>query len=143
MKPEVAAWQLDIFGGEATPVLVVPPRKDPLPDPRFWSPSVREAMVDGLILLALDSRGAGTLPEALMDCASLINARLRNVKVDREAYFTALGWIMNYWPSALPYEFVCRVSGVNPETMQDVILSRPLLKRDLDELRDAWFGTLL
>ncbi|MCP3718503.1 hypothetical protein [Paraburkholderia sp. CNPSo 3281] len=142
MKAEVAAWQLDIFG-EASPVLVVPPKPEPLPDPQYWSPAVREALVDALISLALDSRHGETLPESLMDCASLINARLRNVRVDRSAYFTALGWIMNYWPTAIPYEFVCRVGGVDPETLQEVILERPLLKRDLEELRDACFGTLL
>ncbi|WP_321817840.1 MULTISPECIES: hypothetical protein [unclassified Paraburkholderia] len=142
MKPEVAAWQLDIFG-EATPVLVVPPKPDPLPDPHLWSASVREAMVDALIALARDSRRGDRMPESLMDCASMLSERLRNVKVDADDYRATLGWIMGYWDGALSYEHVCSVNGVDPETLQTVIMDTPLLARDLAELKRVCFGSLL
>lgn len=143
MKPEVAAWQLDIFGGEATPVLVVPPRPDPLPDPHLWSASVREGMVDALISLARDSRRGDRMPESLMDCATMLSERLRNVKLDPDDYRATLGWIMGYWEGALSYEHVCRVNGIDPETLQAAIMDTPLLARDLVELRRICFGSLL
>ncbi|WP_028214401.1 hypothetical protein [Paraburkholderia mimosarum] len=143
MKRDVAAWQLDIFGGEATPVLVVQPKPDPLPDPQYWSASVREAMIDALISLARDSRRSDRMPESLMDCAAMLSERLRNVKVDADDYCATLGWIMGYWSGALPYEHVCSVNGIGPETMQQVILDTPLLARDLEELRRLCFGSLL
>ncbi|QGZ66984.1 hypothetical protein [Paraburkholderia acidisoli] len=143
MKPEVAGWQLDIFGGEATPVLVVPPRPDPLPDPQYWSVAIRESMVDALITLARDSRRGDRMPESLMDCATMLSERLRNVKLDVDDYRATLGWIMGYWDGALPYEHVCSVNGIDPETLQAVIFDTPLLARDLDELRRLCFGSLL
>ena len=143
MKRDVAAWQLDIFGGEATPVLVVQPKPDPLPDPQYWSASVREAMIDALISLARDSRRGDRMSESLMDCAAMLSERLRNVKVDADDYRATLGWIMGYWSGALPYEHVCSVNGIDPETMQQVILDTPLLAHDLEELRRLCFGSLL
>ncbi|MGU7775637.1 hypothetical protein ACV229_36480 [Burkholderia sp. MR1-5-21] len=142
METRVAAWQLDIFGGES-PVVIPPPKPDPLPDPQFWSASVREQMVDALISLGCDSRRGDRMPESLMDCADLLSERLRNRKIDPEDYYATLGWIMGYWHGALPYEYVCRVNGVDPETMQDVIMNTPLLARDLGELKRICFGSLL
>jgi hypothetical protein len=143
MKSEVAAWQLDIFGGEATRVLAVPPKIDPLPDPQYWSASVREAMVDALVSLARDSRRGDRVPESLMDCATMLSERLRNVRIDVDDYRATLGWIMGFWSGALPYEHVCSVNGIDPETMQQVILDTPLLARDLEELRRISFGSLI
>jgi hypothetical protein len=139
MKAEVAAWQLDIFG-EASPVLVVPPKPDPLPHPSLWSASVRAAMIDALISLARDSRRGDRMPESLMDCATLLSERLRNVRIDVGDYEATLGWIMGFWDGALSYRDVCRVNGIDPETLQDVILERPLLAHDLKQLRLKYFG---
>ncbi|MGF6997374.1 hypothetical protein [Paraburkholderia sp. GAS32] len=142
METQVAAWQLDIFG-ESSPIVITPARPDPLPDPHLWSEAVRDRMVDALISLACDSRRGDSMPESLMDCADLLSERLRNRKIDTDDYRATLGWIMGYWNGALPYVFVCKVNGVDPETLQDVILSTPLLARDLRELRQMCFGTLL
>jgi len=142
METHVAAWQLDIFG-ESSPVLVTTSRSDPLPDPQFWSNTVRDKMIDALISLASDSRRGDRMPESLMDCADLLSERLRNRKLDVEDYRATLGWIMGYWDGALPYKYVCKVNGIDPEALQDVILSTPLLARDLRELQRMCFGTLL
>jgi len=142
MEPHVAAWQLDMFG-DSSPVVVPLPKPDPLPDPHLWSEAIRDKMVDALIALASDSRRGDSMPESLMDCADLLSERLRNRKIDVEDYHATLGWIMGYWDGALPYVYVCKVNGVDPETMQDVIMSTPLLARDLRELKRACFGTLL
>ena len=50
---------------------------------------------------------------------------------------------MEFWNGALPYRFVCQINGVDPEILQDVILSNPLLRRDMEEVRRECFGTLL
>ncbi|REG45418.1 hypothetical protein B0G80_9013 [Paraburkholderia sp. BL6669N2] len=142
MEMHVAAWQLDMFG-ESSPVVVTPSKPEPLPDPHLWGAAVREKMVDALISLASDSRRGDSMPESLMDCAALLSERLRNRKIDLDDYRATLGWIMGYWEGALPYVYVCKVNGVDPETMQDVILTTPLLERDLLELRRMCFGTLL
>ncbi|HEX7934197.1 MAG TPA: hypothetical protein VF573_14140 [Paraburkholderia sp.] len=142
MEMHVAAWQLDMFG-ESSPVVVTPPKPEPLPDPHLWADAVREKMIDALISLASDSRRGDRMPESLMDCAALLSERLRNRKIDIDDYYATLGWIMGYWQGALPYVYVCKVNGVDPETMQDVILTTPLLERDLRELRRMCFGTLL
>ncbi|TDN59080.1 hypothetical protein [Paraburkholderia sp. BL10I2N1] len=142
MEPQVAAWQLDMFG-DSSPVVVPLPKPDPLPDPHLWNESIRNRMVDALISLASDSRRGDSMPESLMDCADLLSERLRNRKIDVEDYHATLGWIMGYWDGALPYLYVCKVNGVDPETLQDVIMSTPLLARDLRELKRACFGTLL
>ncbi|MFC0403149.1 hypothetical protein [Paraburkholderia rhizosphaerae] len=142
MEAHVAAWQLDIFG-DASPVLVQTHKPDPLPDPHLWSTAVREKMIDALISLASDSRRGDRMPESLMDCATLLSERLRNAKIDVGDYNATLGWIMGYWYGALPYVYVCRVNGIDPETMQDVILTTPLLAQDLRALRSRCFGTLL
>ncbi|CAB3805079.1 hypothetical protein LMG28688_06105 [Paraburkholderia caffeinitolerans] len=138
MKAEVAAWQLDIFG-EASPVLVVPPKPDPLPHPKLWSASVRDAMVDALISLARDSRRGDRMPESLMDCAALLSERLRNVRLDVDDYEATLGWIMGDWDGALSYEHVCRVNGIDPETLQQAILDTPLVAHDLKQVRSKYF----
>jgi hypothetical protein len=138
MNPHVAAWQLDMFG-ESSPVVTPPPKPDPLPDPHLWSEAVRDA----LISLASDSRRGDSMPESLMDCASLLSERLRNRKLDIDDYRATLGWIMGYWDGALPYVYVCKVNGVDPETMQDVIMTTPLLARDLAELKRRCLGTLI
>ncbi|MGF6960720.1 hypothetical protein [Paraburkholderia youngii] len=142
METHVAAWQLDMFG-DSSPVVVPPPKPDPLPDPHLWNESVRAKMVDALISLASDSRSGDNMPESLMDCADLLSERLRNRKIDVDDYRATLGWIMGYWHGALPYLYVCKVNGVDPEILQDAILSTPLLLRDLREVQRVCFGTLL
>jgi hypothetical protein len=142
METHVAAWQLDIFG-ESSPVHILTPKPDPLPDPHLWSDSVRDKMVDALISLASDSRRGDSMPESLMDCAVVLSERLRNRKLDIGDYHATLGWIMGYWFGALPYVYVCKVNGVDPEILQDVIMSTPLLAHDLRELQRMCFGTLL
>jgi hypothetical protein len=142
MNTHVAAWQLDIFG-DCSPVTIPIAKPDPLPDPSLWSESVREKMVDALISLASDSRRGDRMPESLMDCADLLSERLRNRKVDVDDYHATLGWIMAYWDGALPYAYVCKVNGIDPEILQDAIMTTPLLARDLHELQRAYFGTLL
>jgi len=142
MNIHVAAWQLDMFG-DSSPVIIPVVKPDPLPDPALWGESVRERMVDALISLASDSRRGDRMPESLMDCADLLSERLRNRKIDVDDYHATLGWIMCYWNGALPYEYVCKVNGIDPEIMQDVIMTTPLLERDLRELQRACFGTLI
>lgn len=138
-----SAWQLDFFS-EAIAVNIKPAVKpDPLPDPHLWSEGIREQMVDALITLAMDSRKGDSMPESLMDCADLLSQRLRNADIDLADYRATLGWIMGYWGGALPYDFVCRANGVDPETLQDVILSTPALKADLDRLKAQSHGTLI
>ena len=142
MTPHVAAWQLDIFG-DTSPVHLPQRKPDPLPDPRFWSDSVREQMAEELFYFACDSRRADNLPEALADCALLISDRLRNRKVDLADYRATLGWIMEYWNGMIPYRLVCSIGRIRPRVFQDVILDTPLLARDLRELRQSCFGSLL
>jgi hypothetical protein len=143
MESQAVAWQLDFFA-EPTQVPVAPVAKpDPLPHPVLWSAAVKDQMVDALISLACDSRRGDSMPESLMDCADLLSQRLRGVVVDWEDYRATLGWIMGYWGGALPYGYVCRVNGVDPETLQDVVLSNRLLKGDLDLIKSQTFGTLI
>ena len=63
--------------------------------------------------------------------------------MDWEDYRATLGWIMGYWCGALPYVYVCRVNGVDPETLQDVVLSNSLLKTDLERVKFQTYGTLI
>ncbi|CAG9165693.1 hypothetical protein [Cupriavidus pinatubonensis] len=140
MKP--AAWQLDFFG-DAAPVKILPPKRDPLPDPLHWSDSVREQMVDALISLACDSRRGDNLPESLADCADMLRARMEGKSVEKDDYDMTLGWIFGYWDGALPYAYVCAITGVNPEVLQDIILNHSRLRRDLAEVRGMRCGTLL
>jgi sulfur relay (sulfurtransferase) complex TusBCD TusD component (DsrE family) len=143
MESQAAAWQLDFFA-EATPILAAHAVKpDPLPNPHMWSAAIKDQMVDALIALACDSRRGDSMPESLMDCADLLSQRLRGVEVDREDYRATLGWIMGYWGGALPYSYVCRVNGVDPETLQDVVLSNGLLKGDLELIKSEVFGSLI
>ncbi|SDD57670.1 hypothetical protein SAMN05216345_111110 [Cupriavidus sp. YR651] len=84
------------------------------------------------------------MPESLIDCADLLRGRLRNQRgLDLEEYTMTLGWIFGYWQGALPYTYVCAVSGVDPETLQDVILNNARLKADLNEVRRMCCGSLL
>ena len=142
METTTAGWQLDIFG-EAAAIEVPPPKLDPLPDPSLWSETVREKMVDALISLACDSRRGDNMPESLIDCAEMLRARMRNRTLDREEYSMTLGWIFGYWNGALPYTYVCAVSGVDPETLQDVILNQRRLREDLEAVRRLCCGSLL
>lgn len=143
METMAAGWQLDFFG-EATAIVVPPPKVDPLPDPSLWSDSVQEKMVDALISLACDSRRGDNMPESLIDCADLLRDRLRNKSsLDLEEYSMTLGWIFGYWNGALPYTYVCALCGVSPEVLQDVVLNNARLKADLDEVRRQCCGSLL
>ncbi|MGX6566058.1 hypothetical protein [Cupriavidus necator] len=142
METTTAGWQLDFFG-EAAAIVVLPPKLDPLPDPSLWSEAVREQMVDALISLACDSRRGDNMPESLIDCAEMLRARMRNRPLDLEEYSMTLGWIFGYWNGALPYSYVCAVSGVDPETLQDVILNHARLRHDLDAVRRLCCGSLL
>lgn len=138
-----SACQLDFFG-EATQLSTAPAVKpDPLPDPHLWSESIREQMVDALISLATDSRRGDSMPESLMDCADILSQRLRGVEVDHLDYTSTLGWIMGYWAGALPYAYVCAVNGVDPEILQNVILTTPLFKYDADKVKAKLCGTLI
>ena len=144
MENEIAAWQLEMFGGPSPIIATVPPKLDPLPDPQFWSEAVREKMVDALLGLAMDSRRGDNMPESLMDCCTLLGERIRNhKKLDMKDYRATLGWVMGFWDGALSYRFVCAINKIDPETLQDVILTNPLLRRDMEEVRRSCFGTLL
>ncbi|MGF7191858.1 hypothetical protein JOE11_004931 [Robbsia andropogonis] len=142
MNDHVAAYQCDFFA-DPTPIFKPAIKPDPLPDPMQWSEAVRDKMVDALIELACDSRQNDKMPESLMDCATLISDRLRNRRIDTADYFATLGWVMELWDGAIPYRFVCGVNGVDPETLQYVIQSTPLLKYDFAEVRRHLVGTLL
>jgi len=143
MQNEGTAWQLDMFGGPSAivPAIVKP---EPLPDPRFWSEGVMDKMVDALVSFATDSRRGDNMPESLMDCCTLLSERLKSrKKLDVADYKATLGWVMGFWDGALPYRYVCSINGVDPEILQDVITSNPLLRRDMEEVRCECFGTLL
>lgn len=142
MEITPVGWQLDFFG-DAAAITVPPPKVEPLPDPRHWGVSVREKMVDALISLACDSRRGDNMPESLIDCAEMLRSRMKNRALDPEDYAMTLGWIFGYWNGALPYTYVCAISAVDPETLQDVILNHPRLARDLDEVRRLRYGALL
>lgn len=143
MQTEITAWQLDMFGGPSA-IVAAPPKHDPLPDPQYWSDDVMNKMVDALVSLATDSRRGDNMPESLMDCCTLFSDRLKNrKKLELEDYRATLGWVMGFWKGALSYQFVCAINGVDPEILQDVIMSNPLLKRDMEEVRRDSFGTLL
>lgn len=142
MEIATAGWQLDFFG-EAAAIVAPPPKVDPLPDPSLWSESVREKMVDALISLACDSRRGDNMPESLLDCAELLRSRIRSKPLDLEEYSMTLGWIFGYWDGALPYQYVCAVSGVSHEVLQDVILNNARLRADLDGVRRLCCGSLL
>ncbi|MFL9911999.1 hypothetical protein [Paraburkholderia sp. RL17-337-BIB-A] len=143
MQNEITAWQLDMFGGTSL-IVTAPSKVDPLPDPQFWSEAVRDKMVDALVSFATDSRRGDNMPESLMDCCTLFSERLKNrKKLELEDYRATLGWVMEFWDGAVPYRYVCMINGVDPEILQDVIMSNPLLKRDMEEVRRNSFGTLL
>jgi hypothetical protein len=142
MESIIVGHQLDIFG-EASPVCITIPKPEPLPDPRYWSESTKEKMIDALLALACDSRRGDKMPESIMDCASLLGERMRGVNIDLKDYLATLGWIMGYWEGAVPYRYVCVIHGIDHETLQDVVLSHSLLKRDLGELQRMCYGTLL
>ncbi|TWG87979.1 hypothetical protein L602_001500001120 [Cupriavidus gilardii J11] len=142
MNTVATRWQLDLFG-EAAAIALPPPKADPLPDPSLWSEAVREKMVDALISLACDSRRGDNMPESLIDCAEMLRARMRGRPLDKQEFHNTLGWIFGYWNGAVPYRYVCAVSGVNPETLQDVILNHARLRSDLEEVRRTSCGSLL
>jgi hypothetical protein len=142
MQTIIVGHQLDIFG-DAAPVLVLVPNPDPFPEPRLWSTSVKEKMVDAVLSLACDSRRGDTMPESILDCALLLRERMHGVRVDTPDYQATLGWIMGYWNGAVPYRYVCAIHAIDPETLQDVIFNHALLKRDLAELQRIRCGTLI
>ncbi|MGS0896850.1 hypothetical protein ACVBGC_30595 [Burkholderia stagnalis] len=141
MKPQVAGWQLDMFGS-SSPILITPPKPDPLPDPEQWAPHVREKLAEEVILLSLDSRGSSKVPEALMDCAELLNHRITNRPVDKRDYYATLGWIMELWSGVIPYRLVCAHGRVRPRAMQDAIRDYPLLNYDFERLSRWCSGQL-
>ncbi|AOJ73590.1 MULTISPECIES: hypothetical protein [Burkholderia] len=141
MKPHVAGWQLDMFGGES-PILISPTKPDPLPDPSLWEPHVREKLAEAVIFFALDSRHSDNVPEALIDCAEVLHQRLCNRTVDKVDYYATLGWIMELWTGAIPYQVVCALGRVRPRTMQDAIRDVPLLNYDFNTLNRWCSGQL-
>ena len=144
METEITAWQLDMFGGELPVVVRTPIKPDPLPDPQFWSEAVREKMVDALVSLARDSRRGDNMPESLADCCALFGERIRNCKkIELADYRATLGWVMEFWDGALPYRYVCEISGYPADALQDIIMENPLLRRDMEEVRRSCFGSLL
>jgi len=141
MTMQTVGWQLDCFSA-ATPVKVKVPRPDPFPAPHLWSEAIREQLTDALIALACDSRRGVNLPESLIDCAEMLRARMTTGARD-EDYEMTLGWIFQYWDGAIPYRYICSISGVNPEVLMDVVLGSPILKRDLERVGRMKFGTLV
>jgi hypothetical protein len=141
MEPHVAAWQLDMFG-DASPIVILPPKPDPLPDPSQWAPHVREQLAEAVFFLAVDSRHGDSVPEALMDCAEILRDRLCNRPVDKADYYATLGWIMELWSGAIPYSLVCALGRIRSRSMQDVIRDNPLLNFDYMRLNRWCSGQL-
>ncbi|WP_063553409.1 hypothetical protein [Burkholderia territorii] len=141
MKAHVAGWQLDMFGS-SSPILITPPKPDPLPDPELWAPHVREKLAEAVVFLALDSRRSDNLPEILADCAAILNDRFCNRPIDKVDYYSTLGWIMELWTGAIPYRWVCAIRNVNPRTMQDAIRDYPLFNYDFERLNRWCSGQL-
>lgn len=108
--------------------------RDFLNDPKGWSEEVRDQMVNGMLLFAVDTVD-GTVPAILMDCAKMLADRLNKRKLDLDDYFATIGWIVGDWNGGLPYRFVCKVSGVDPDILKGVVYESPLLHRDLIELQ--------
>ncbi|WP_244789467.1 hypothetical protein [Cupriavidus pauculus] len=142
METRKAGWQLDFFG-EAAAIIIAHPKPDPQSDASDQTEAVKERLVDALIDLACGSRHGTNMPESLLDCCKLLRARIENQWVDKHDYYMTLGWIFGYWDGAIPYSYVCDVSGVSTDVLQDVVLSNRRLKADLEEVRHLSYGTLL
>lgn len=142
MESTTAGWQLDFFG-EAAAIVASRSKAIPPPDPVLKDESVRERLVDALISFACGSRHGVNMPESLLDCAKLLRERIRNEAVDRKELSMTIGWIFGYWDGAIPYKYVCEISGVSPEVLQDVILCNARLKADHDKVRHQCYGALL
>lgn len=142
METNTAGWQLDFFG-EAAAIVASRSKKPNAPAPAFLDESVRERMVDALISFACGSRHGVNMPESLLDCAKLLRHRIRNETVDRKDLAMTIGWIFGYWDGAIPYAYVCEISGVSPEVLRDVILSNARLKTDHEVVKRQCYGALL
>nr|WP_315591832.1 hypothetical protein [uncultured Cupriavidus sp.] len=142
METSTAGCQLDFFGDAAT-IVASRSKVRPPPDPTLQDESVRERMVDALISFACGSRHGVNMPESLLDCAKLLRNRIQNETVDRKELSMTIGWIFGYWDGAIPYTYVCEISGVSPEVLQDVILTNVRLKADYDEVKRLCYGALL
>lgn len=142
MESNTAGWQLDFFE-EAAAIVIAPRKAEPLPTPVPENDSIKEKMVDALIDLACGSRHGMNMPESLLDCCKLLRNRIENKWVDKRDYDMTLGWIFGYWDGAIPYTYVCEVSGVSTDVLQDVVLSNRRLKSDLEEVRRLPYGTLI
>ncbi|CAG9186009.1 hypothetical protein [Cupriavidus pampae] len=140
METTNAGWQLDFFG-EATAIVARRPaarsRRDPMDD------ALRERLTDALIELACGSRHGVNMPESLLDCAKLLRLRIRNEEVDRKELFMTIGWIFGFWDGAIPYTYVCEISGVSPEVLQDVVLGNAGLTVVLNQVKHQCYGALL
>lgn len=138
METLTAGWQQDFFG-EAAAIVIKPRKTEPssMPEP------VKERLVDALIDLACGSRHGTNMPESLLDCCKLLRARIENKWVDKRDYDMTLGWIFGYWDGAIPYAYVCEVSGVSTDVLQDVVLSNRRLRADLEEVKRLPYGSLI
>lgn len=137
-----AAWKIDFFD-TTEPAGRICSKQESLPDPQFWSSSVREKMVDALIGLACGSRHGESIPESLVDCANMLRARMADRAVDVYDYRMTLGWIFEYWNGALPYALVCAVAGISPQVLQGVVLNNKKLSEDLKDVSRMRRRTLL
>lgn len=140
METTNAGWQLDFFG-EATAIVAPPPtdrsRREPVDE------SLRERLTDALIDLACGSRNGVNMPESLLDCAKLFRECIRNEAVDRKELFMTIGWIFGFWDGAIPYKYVCDISGVSPDVLQDVVFGHARLTAVLEEVKRQCYGSLL
>jgi hypothetical protein len=72
----------------------------------------------------------------------MLHHRLCNRAVDKVDYYATLGWIMELWTGAIPYQVVCAVGRVPPRAMQDAIRDTPLLNYDFNRLNRWCSGQL-
>lgn len=144
METTLAGWQLDFFG-EAAAIVAPPPSIEPRPDAEATASdeSLRDRLADALIDLACGSRHGVNMPESLLDCAKLLRQRIRNETVDLKELSMTIGWIFGFWDGAIPYTYVCEISGVSPDVLQDVVLGNARLKAALEEVKRQCYGSLL
>ncbi|CAG9186915.1 hypothetical protein [Cupriavidus pampae] len=143
METTTAGWQLDFFG-EAAAIIAPPPAiESDAAEDTVVDESLRERLADALIDLACGSRHGVNMPESLLDCAKLLRQRIRNESVDLKELSMTIGWIFGFWDGAIPYTYVCEISGVSPEVLQDVILGNARLMAVLDDVKRQRYGSLL
>ncbi|WP_454056665.1 hypothetical protein [Cupriavidus sp. Marseille-Q8015] len=144
MEPTHAGWQLDFFG-EATAIVAAPQaiEQPHTADDPALDEALRERLTDALIYLACGSRHGVNMPESLLDCAKLLRQRIRNETVDHKELSMTIGWIFGFWDGAIPYTYVCEISGVSPEVLQDVVLGNARLTAVLEEVKRQCYGSLL